>query len=157
MKLRNTSEQLILTIHASSVISQINQLFEQLPHVSTRFASPLQPRVLKLIPIPALGHNLQQPRKLISNQLLANPPIKPSYLFQMGLKPQTALEWSLEGTNVRTVEDRQHVVDNPVVLLELKMKGNDDSLTDDKTCPFISGSYPIELIGWQGTRAYDGH
>lgn len=43
----------------------------------------------------------------------------------MGLKPQTALEWPLEGTNVGTVEDRQHVVDYPVVLsIEI---GNDDS------------------------------
>lgn len=34
----------------------------------------------------------------------------------MWLQPQTALEWSFEGTNIGSVEDCQHVVHNPVVL-----------------------------------------
>lgn len=83
-----------LTIHIGHLLHHVDQLLVTIPHATARLSVELHPRMLQLVPIPALGHDV----------------------FQVGYVVKVALKRLLVSTNAGAVVQEQHLIKQTIVL-----------------------------------------
>lgn len=83
-----------LTVHIGHLLHDIDELLVVIAHTSPYLAMILHPGVLQLIPVSALGHNV----------------------LEMGYIVQITLKGLLISTDARIVIEKQHLVQQPIVL-----------------------------------------
>lgn len=84
----------LLTIYVGHLLHDIDELLVVIAHTSPNFAMILYPGVLQLIPVSALGHNVLKVRYIV----------------------QIALKGLLIRTDARIIVEKQHLVQQTIVL-----------------------------------------